>query len=117
MAVKRPLDFRFPEWARAFTEGGSHEYQKPNGQTWVTALDFSGKRGTMYLRHQNTQGYNSKIFLRVTLDGVAYAIYNEVQGAAAYCYIFDFNESVLVEHSIDRNYKSRVEWAYYEYKP
>lgn len=59
------------------------------------------------------------MYLRVTLDGVEYPIQDGSKGLGLHAsWIFDFNKSVKVEHkSALYASRSRVEYAYYEYRP
>lgn len=115
MGIKRPVDFRFPEREASFTQGGVHEHEV---RSYQTGIDISNKRGTMYLRISNGGAGNAYNYLRVTIDGVAYPIQiiHKYTGLDAW-WIFDFNESVLAEHYISAYMFSRIEYAYYEYRP
>jgi len=113
--IRRPLDFRFPEREQSYTQGGTHETVN---RTWTTGCNITDKRGTMYLRFTAQYGCNAHSMLRVTIDGVAYSItaIQKYMGLDAW-WIFDFNESVLIEHYITAYVYSRIEYGYYEYRP
>ena len=117
MGIKRPLDFRFPELEHSYTQGGIHDVTANN--VWQTVIDFSNKRGTMYLRHTVFYSHDEYVGLRVTIDGVAYPIQTNSKSLGKNTsWILDFNESVKIEHNhMGTNPFSRVEYAYYEYKP
>lgn len=117
MGVKRPLDFRFPELEHSYTQGGFHECSVPD--VWQEVMSFTNKRGTMYVRSQRYGGGNWFSHFRITLDGVEYPIqYKQKAGGENPFWIFDFNESIKIEHKSDTYAPYlRVEYAYCEYRP
>lgn len=116
MGIRRAIDFRFPEREQSFTQGGSH--LSVADDTWQTVVDISGRRGTMYVRHTELFGANYFVHIRVTIDGVANVIRDgaKASGLDAW-WIFDFNESVKVEHKGIVATVSFVEFAYHHYIP
>lgn len=115
MGIKRPVDFRFPERVASYTQGGGH--YNTVGEVWQVAFEFTNKRGTMYVRQYNYVNPNWFTKIRITIDGVAYPIYGDSKSGLGQWWIFDFNESVKVEHYHVGIAYSRVEWAYSEYRP
>ena len=114
MGVRQAVDFRFPEREASYTQGGNHLHSADD--TWQTAQDFLGKRGTMYLRHTTTNA-NWLTELKVTIDGnLAIQDGSKATRNGAH-WIFDFNQSVKIEHKCLVGGYSTVCWAYYEYKP
>jgi len=115
MGIKRPLDFRFPELEHSHTQGGSHLNALSN--TWETVVDVTNKRGTMQVRFIVRVPSNYFSYMRITLDGVTYPIDVGRKATFEASWIFDFNESIKIEHKSTAATVNRVEYTYCEYRP